>query len=233
MRALSDADCLDLWDHGLRRHPLDRALLILDKALPDTPYEDLADWPLGRCNKALAELYNRCFGPTLNAWLSCERCEDKLEFEIDVHIILGGEPARDDPVHAAGRAFRLPTTRDLACAAEAGEPAAIVRRLLESCQVQQVDHGPWSEAEIEEIGETMAAADPLAETRLMFRCPSCSHEWAASFDIAAFVWEQTEARARRAVADVHALARAYGWTETEILSLTGNRRAHYLELVQA
>jgi hypothetical protein len=232
MRALSNVDCLDIWDHGLHWHPLDRALLVLGTVLPDTSCDSLADWTLGRCNKALADLHCRCFGPALNGWLACERCEEKLEFELDARALLRLELPGDEPVRVNNGTYRLPTLRDLARAAETGEPEAAVRRLLECCQVAPKERGSWSDADIEEISEKMAAADPLGETRLMFDCPTCGHEWAASFDIAAFVWEQIEARARRAVADVHALAHAYGWTEAEILSLTENRRARYLEMVR-
>ncbi len=81
----------------------------------------------------------------------------------------------------------------------------------------------------------MAQADPLAETRLALECPSCAHAWEESFDIAGFLWEEIEARARRIVFDVHALASAYGWTEAQILALSAvsRRRALYLEMARA
>jgi hypothetical protein len=233
MRALSDTDCLDVWDRGLHRHPLDQALLVLSVVLPGTSYDSLADWSLGRLNRALVEVHCRCFGSALSGWVACERCQEKLEFEIDARTVIGQEPAQDEPVRVNGWTFRLPTARDLARAATAGEPAAAVCSLLESCQVAPVDRGSWTDSDIEAIGEKMAAADPLAETRLILNCHNCGHEWTANFDIATFVWRQIGARGRRAVADVHALAHAYGWTEAQILSLTENRRAHYLEMVRA
>jgi hypothetical protein len=41
------------------------------------------------------------------------------------------------------------------------------------------------------------------------------------------------ARARRLLIEVHSLASAYGWSETDILSMSEPRRALYLEMVQA
>ena len=233
MRALTDTDCLDLWDQGSRGRPIDRTLLVLGAALPEISHENLVDWPLGRCNRALADLHCRCFGPTLNGWLACERCADRLEFEIDARGLAGAQAGDDDPVEVNGWTFRLPTIRDLAGMQAAGEAPAGVRRLLESCAVGPGPAGPWSEAEIEAIGERMAAADPVAETRPMFRCANCGHEWSINLDIAGFVWEQIVARARRALAEIHVLACAYGWTEAEILSLSEARRARYLEMAQA
>jgi hypothetical protein len=42
-----------------------------------------------------------------------------------------------------------------------------------------------------------------------------------------------DARARALLAEVHSLARAYGWTEPEILALSPQRRAAYLEMAGA
>jgi hypothetical protein len=212
---------------------MDRALLVLGAALPDVSYDSLADWTPGRCNKALAELHCLCFGSVLNGWLACERCTDRLEFEMDAHAIAGPPAGGDGPIDVNGWTFRLPTIRDLAGVAAAGEASGGVQRLLRSCMVAPDDAGTWSEADIEAIGARMEAADPLAETRLMFRCANCGHEWAANLDIASFVWEQIAARAGRAIAEVHALASAYGWTEAEILSLSEARRSRYLEMVRA
>ena len=91
----------------------------------------------------------------------------------------------------------------------------------------------WSDQELEEIGERMAVADPLAETRLTLHCPKCEYDWEATLDIVAFVWAEIEARARRLLLEIHTLASAYGWSETQILALSENRRARYVEMVQS
>lgn len=233
MRALSEIDCLALWESGLPRHGLDRALLMLQAVLPEASYDGLADWPLGRRNHALAELHIRCFGSALSGWLPCPRCAEALEFVLDAGALVALAPPSDHPVIVADRAYRVLSTRDLAAVADAIDPSAASLRLLQRCVLESREPGSWSESEIVEIGERLAAADPLAETRVTFRCVACDHQWAETFDIATFLWAEIASRARRLTADVHALARAYGWTETEILALGESRRARYLELVQA
>ena len=42
-----------------------------------------------------------------------------------------------------------------------------------------------------------------------------------------------EGRAKRLLMDVHLLARAYGWSEAEVLALSPARRRFYLEMVEA
>jgi hypothetical protein len=76
----------------------------------------------------------------------------------------------------------------------------------------------------------MASADPGADIDLAFDCPECGHRWQEVFDINGFLWREIHAWAKRTLRDVHVLARAYGWTEPDALSLSPTRRQIYLEL---
>ena len=258
MRSLSDSDLLNLWERGLRRHPLDRALLALSQVFPETTYDRLADWPLGRRNQALAELHCMYFGQKLQGWISCASCGEKLEFELDGRVITADElnndlgSRSDEPIVVNRGTFRLPTSRDLAKAAQETDPRLAAISIVENCRIapgqsprMSTDSGEtsgqvpdlrsesWSDEDLEEIGERMASADPLAETRLTLHCPKCENDWEATLDIVSFLWTEIEARARRLLLEIHTLASAYGWTETEILSLSENRRARYAEMVQS
>ena len=85
----------------------------------------------------------------------------------------------------------------------------------------------------EELGRRLAAADPQAELRLQLRCPECGAERPAEVDPAAFVWRELDDRARSTLAEVASLAAAYGWSESEVLALSRERRRAYLELAGA
>jgi predicted RNA-binding Zn-ribbon protein involved in translation (DUF1610 family) len=237
MRTLSEAELLDLWESGCRRHPIDRALLILARAFPDASYEGLAGWPLGRRNQALTNFYSQCFGRHLRAWTACPNCGEKLEFEIDADMLAGertsgGEDA-NEPVTVNGWILRLPTSRDLAAAADETDPTTGALRIVESCLVEPSAPGEWSEEELSEIGETMSMADPLAEIRVSVPCPGCGKDGKETLDLVSFVWTKIEAHVSRLLFDIHTLASAYGWSEADILSLSENRRSRYLEMVQA
>ena len=79
----------------------------------------------------------------------------------------------------------------------------------------------------------MLKADPRAEIIISLGCPNCEKHWELLFDIAHFFWNEIAAQAQRIVYEIDALARAYGWTEREILSLPAQRRRTYLEMLAA
>ena len=84
--------------------------------------------------------------------------------------------------------------------------------------------------EITALADSMAAADPQANIDIGMTCAGCDHHWACAFDIASFLWREIDAWARRTLRDVHTLARAYAWSEQDILALSPTRRQVYLEL---
>jgi hypothetical protein len=237
MRALTQSELLALWESGRGLHPLDRGLLALQAAYPET-HASAADWPLGRRNRALAQLGSDCFGPLLRGWTDCLQCREKLEFDVDAEALAARQPREPgEPITAGGRTFRLPTGRDLARAAAEPDARAAAIRLVELCRLDggaepQDQAGAWAESDLDAIGEKMALADPLAEITLHFDCPACGASFDESLDLAAFVWVEIEARARRLLLEVHTLATAYGWSEAEILSLDAARRQSYLTMVR-
>jgi hypothetical protein len=233
MRALTSSACLEVWERGRRLHPLDRGLLALSFAMPEAPTEDFADWPLGRRNEALLELYC-CFTGRFEAWISCPRCGEKMDLELEARDFLeeSGNATRTTVI-IGRREFRLPTSRDLAAVASENDLRAAASRLVERCLLKGGESAALTDAEIEHIEQQMAAADPLAEIRLSLCCPSCSFVWEESLDVATFLWAEVEVRGRRLLGEVHTHARAYGWTEAEILSLSNSRRSLYIEMNSA
>ena len=241
MRALSNADFLTLWENGHRLHPLDRALLAIRASLPETPDsrvtdEPVADWTLGRRNRALAELRTLYFGPRLEGWTSCSQCGEKLEFEADCRKLAETyNEISSQPIAVHGSTFRLPTSRDLARIGEETDPQQAASLLLQNCTIDPAASEPprWSESEIEEVAEKMALADPLAEIALGFECPVCNHTSEEVLDLCSFLWAEIETRAKRLLLEIHALATSYGWAESAILAMSDVRRATYLQMVQA
>jgi hypothetical protein len=241
MRAMTSRDFLALWEEGRNLHALDQGLLAIGAAFPDLPREELADWPLGRRNHALAQIRRRCFGAAFKGWSSCPECGEKLEFEIDGNELAEADlPQCHAPVIVDGRAYRTPTSRDLAQLIAAPDSAEAARLLLQRCLIRDPEASAaessstdWTDHDLDVIGAQLALADPLAEILLHFDCPACNASFDEALDLATYLWAEIEALAKRLLREVHTLARAYGWSEAEILSLSAVRRTFYLEALGA
>ncbi len=228
MQPLSNLEMVSLWERGQRLHHLDRGLLALAEAAPDTPWAQLADLPLGQRNRAIVELRAATFGPAIAGWLPCPNCAEKLEFTLDSNT-LQAAPETPKTIDYAEQTFHLPTSRTLAQALLEPDSKQAVQRLIEAGSDASA---ALEDNQIAELGTLMAEADPLAYPTLAFACDLCGAAWEEPLDLVHFLWTELEARVRRILRDVHILARAYGWSEATVLALSDQRRALYLEMVQ-
>ncbi|HSL00275.1 MAG TPA: hypothetical protein VK869_08040 [Rubrobacteraceae bacterium] len=243
MYALSDQEVLDVWESGVDQHPVDRALTLLATALPGTDRDRLVGMSVGERDGYLMDVREVNFGPSVAGVAECPRCEELLEWRLDLADIRSfrGAPARDGPhrlaVEGYELSYRLPDSADLAEIHPGGGIAGGRSALLRRCVLEarkdgaRVEPTSLPEAVILTLAAEMEARDPQAETLLDFECPACELRWQALFDVLAFLWAEIQVRAGRLLSEVHALARAYGWSETDILAMSPTRRRFYLEAV--
>ncbi len=243
MVMLTAREVLELWDHEAAA-PAERALLPLAaSAGHDLPA--LARLPLGRRDALLLELYRGTFGPELELGAECPECGERVEVELAVDELLADPGAEPDASWELQRdrlalRFRAPNSDDLAAVAGGGGDAETARRaLLARCLLdarrgdEPIAAAELDAEELELVAARMAAVDPLAELLLEVRCEVCGHAWPALVDVAECFWHQLAVVARRLVAEIHTLARAYGWREDDVLALSPHRRRTYLEMVIA
>jgi hypothetical protein len=229
---MTQAELLNLWESGRALGPIDRAVLVASVSSSDQ--RSAADWPLGARNSSLARLHCESFGGILRGYTRCQSCGEQLEFEFDGHnVAASSHPAETQLLTIGKWHFRLPTSRDIAFAAEEPDEEAAGLRLLASCYSGSELATGWSDEDLEIISQRLAEADPFAEILLHFDCPACSASFDESLDLGSFVWADIQAQARRIFQEIHLLASAYGWSESEILALSPARRSAYVEMVQA
>lgn len=243
MAPFSARDIVRLWEEGARQHPLDRALTILARACPTIGRERLAALIIGQRDALLLQLREETFGRRMDAYAECPECRGKLEFSLDTaeFLSLSGQPAADRfsfKEEGVDVTYRLPGSRDLAASGECTAPEAARAVLLERCLLQSCLDGrevlpiDLPETVIAGIASHMSENDPVGDILLNLDCPACSVGWEQAFDIASFFWTEITVQAKRLLREVHVLARAYGWGEEEILSMSAGRRNYYLEMVE-
>lgn len=232
-----DADAiLRLWEAGDRLDASSRAAAILAAALADdgNGTEQLAALPVAHQDELLLEVRRLTIGPVLEGVVECPSCGEVLDLAIDLHA--AAARAVDAPRQWEGRGialeFRLPTAADLDALRAMGDRAAARRLLAERCVVSATDAAGTAMAIGDDVVAAFAAAISQSglDSAVAVTCDSCGHAWDAPLDVPSFLWAELRAEARRLLLEVDALARAYGWSEREILAMTPARRAAYLDL---
>ena len=243
MRAPSAGELLNVWEAGFAQAPTERALALLAVACPETSRDALAALSIGQRDARLLALREGLWGPQMEAVVACQDCRERLELPLDTRQLLSQSPSTppgEIPLSVAeyNMVFRLPTSLDLLAHVGYGATGGH-SPLLHRCLLSAQQRGVPVEADklpvevVEAVTKSMAEADPLADIQLDLTCPSCQHRWHSVFDIVSFLWTEIEVWAWRMLSDVHTLARAYGWSERDILALSPTRRQFYLEMVGA
>ncbi|MCP5067077.1 MAG: hypothetical protein GY946_10975 [bacterium] len=215
-----------VWEQGRLRSPQERAALAL--SVWEQGSSDPAQLPLDEFNRRLLQMRSRVFGPQMEFYAECARCGQAIEFAIDA-LQLGAETSETDPtpLQLGGTLVdcRPPSMNVLLAAAATPDPRRVI---VERCIGG--DDIALSEQEIDTVEEWLEEHFPLLDINLKVECPDCGHAWIEVLDLDTHVWRDIDLVARRVLGEVALLARCYGWGEGEILAMSPERRAHYLEL---
>lgn len=232
------------YDEGRGLDPLGRSLALLRHFHPDADDDILQDLPLGRRDLLVIQALKGLVGPSIEATTACPACGGQLELPIELDDLLDVAQADgpwevEETLEEVRIRFRLISSRDLRAAAASGGGVDEVRRALLRRVVLSVrgarGGGDPLDAELPaelqgRLADRLSELDPLAEIIFSLSCAVCAHQWKAPLEVGAFLWREVEGRAWRLVQEVDQLARAYGWSEAEILSMSDARRGMYLEM---
>ncbi len=244
MHSLSNEDLLTSWERG-RAEPegVTRALVLLSACYPDVPFSELAELSIGERDALLLAMREQLFGPGMEGRMTCPSCGEVLQIRFNVADVTVGGKRAGAPLRLQTSeyelAFRLPGSRDLLAVRNVAGLEGKRNKLLERVMLgasRAGQHVPYSEIPeqlIAEIEQAMEEADPQADVRLNLRCDVCGRGWQSLFDIGSFLWKELDAWAVRLLREVHALARGYGWRESDILNMRAWRRQCYLEMLGA
>jgi hypothetical protein len=223
---------LALWERGVGMSRWDRedALLAAEGAAPQA---------LGQRNAMLLRLRGALFERAWPLISRCPACGADCEFAVD-SLALAEQlsalavPGRRAVVDCAGRPveLRAPTAADLRAVSVLPETST-ARALLARCIEGDAPADDFDDQTLVELGGHLEQLDPGALVSFALHCPACSHDWSSDINVADALWSEVQRAAERSLLEIDALARAYGWTEDEVLRLSPARRAAYLQLVAA
>ncbi|MET0646926.1 MAG: phage baseplate protein [Pyrinomonadaceae bacterium] len=241
MRALSTRELLDVWELGLTHAPERWALLLLEAACPDSAPEELARLSVGQRDARLLRLREWAFGGGFTSLAACPACAEQLELSFEAADVTAGPPTGAGPFRlSVGEhelEFRLPDSRDLLAVSVCADVPDARQQLFERCLSlarrggTEVSAGALPPEVLEAVSEEMDRLDPQGNVRLSVACPRCGHGWQALFDICSYLRSELDSWARRLLWEVHLLASAYGWRESDTLALSPRRRRLYVQMV--
>ncbi len=166
-------------------------------------------------------------------WLStsCADCETQFDVPVDLEAL---------PIKPAGILFgeltfewennsykcHIPTGSDLAQISEL-PPKDALMALVKLCFDEDLPKNLNIDSVLEDLDKVLETTAPEIPTSINAACPDCGAEAKLDFDIAKAVIETFE----NPLEDVHDIASAYHWDETQILQLPRSRRQTYLKLI--
>ncbi len=258
VRAISEGDvALEGLDE--RRLPIERVSALLARCVTQLGgrkcegAEQFRKLPMGDREALLLQIRRLTFGDRIPCTLHCPSCAAIMDFQLQAHeLILPGEQQATQyheesflTGETTWRArFRVPCAADLEAAIRTagGTPREAALAVLQNCVEwvrredapgdDSVPAAQWPPEFVSQIAERMSCLDPQAEITLQLRCPTCGHEFSSLFDIGDYFLRELAAAERQLYYDIHRLALAYHWSETEILNMTPRKRKLYLDLLE-
>ncbi|MFL6448507.1 MAG: phage baseplate protein [Bryobacteraceae bacterium] len=241
MWPLAPKQILAIWEQGNLRCLTERAYMLLAAALPEAETEQLLSMSVGKRDDYLLRLRAATIADRIEGYAECTRCGERLSFSVRTNDIVlmdsdfqSAEHHRE--IHGYNVWFRLISVADLLAVRGSTEVERVRRILIRRCVLKAeknssaVSVSSLSAETIEKIGEAVREYDAHAELRFHMACPTCGHQWSASFDIVSFFWKELSTRAQHFLREVATIASAYGWSEAEILGMSAEKRRLYLEL---
>lgn len=245
MRSLTASELLQVWENGLDQPILRSALQLLSTACSISDINIVARLSIGERDARLLQLREWMFGSRLINIAHCPKCSELIEWEMNTTDLRLQLPKPDtspgifqleaEDYHIQ---FRLPNSEDLLKSSHSNVYQSNPQKVLFDCILEVKAGQKDCSAEelptkvIETLNRQMANEDPQANITMALNCPACTHQWESLFDIVSYLWIEIDNWAKHLLQEVYVLARNFGWSERDIISMSAKRRQLYLEMLK-
>ena len=239
-------------DFTLAPRPLQETQILRSCTIDQSGSHPAADffWDLEvgkrtQCLLIIAALSGQAEQLTLELRCPNLKCRQELEIEFSlaelVNLQSGGSQHEviEVMVGTENLSFRKPTGKDQLewLSRSFSDARTAVQAMADTLMSGSYSETPWragnlADAWIQDIGEVLAASDPLVNFKVRVRCPDCGSNEMHSLDLGALALDRLRSAQNRLLETIHSLARHYHWTEKEILEIPPWRRARYLALIE-
>ena len=183
---------------------------------------DIERLPVCDFDRLASGLYRMLYGQSAEVRCTCPSCRKAFEFTIPLASL---ETVPEVPANGVGLVLsggthlRLPSVGD------------VLRQIAPSANIPFVTvAGNDPPAEIE---ARLASLCPVSAQAIAFACPHCTAESEIAFDLVIFLMKMFARESDFLLREIHLVARVYGWSLNEILSLPRTVRHGFVKLVAA
>lgn len=236
MRALTSVELLRIWEHSFEQSAIEKALHLLAVACSVSDLHTIAQWSIEQRDARLFRLREWMFGKQLNNTAHCPNCTEQVEWEMsitDFPIPAWKEEEMPSPFNLQfadySIRFRSPNSEDLM--------QADAQKILANCMLEikkereDITFSDLPDEVIDALNQEMEKTNPLSNITMLLNCPACNHQWQVVFDILGYLWTEIDHWAKRTLQEVYLLARAFSWSEQDILSMSNRKRQIYLSML--
>jgi hypothetical protein len=237
---------METSDCGHDQPPAARTFLLLSSLAAGADPDDVWSTGLGPTNVLLLDACHSALGISkLDAAAECPQCGSALEASFTVADLREGlsRGARECEVHGVRSGQYLVSVRDvtlgdLRVASDLRDLASARAVLFERCILSAERSGvavpvdSLPEDILLAVSNHLGEHDQSGDPRVGMTCVGCSRQFERGLDLIGHAWVALETAADKLQREVAALARGFGWTESEVLALSTRRRESYLKILE-
>lgn len=221
---------IDLAERATQLSAAQWSLALLQAAFPQAARDDLLVLPVGSRDRLIIAARALLVAAPLRSEPECTDCGARFELTLMPEDLGLGPTA--NPVDPGARAVRIDgrelTLRPV-CLADllAIETISDIPRAAQLL-AERVCNGEVSGLSAELLESALEDLDPAADIWLNTQCLDCGAEQTLAFDPVHYTAQELRRCAQQILRDVVDIARAFHWSEGEILALPDSRRAYYV-----
>lgn len=235
---MNNSSILNIWDSCVDKNQAFKGVALASLALNEKNHSNISDWSIEKRDVALFHVRKTLFGNKFSNIAHCPQCNQTVEW--DLYLQQMGIPNLIDipdnleiPIKIAdyNLMVRLPNSNDLFSNNK--------DKIIENCILnfkeynEQLIDQKIPDILVNQISSKYDEICKASNITYHLNCVECEHKWQVIFDIVAYLWKEIDQWAKSFLGQIYMLAKTFGWSETDIINMSDNRRNYYLNLLNS
>ncbi|CAH8296342.1 hypothetical protein EV196_11157 [Mariniflexile fucanivorans] len=235
---MNTSSILEVWDYCVGKNQTIKGAALASLVLNEANHSNIFNWSIEKRDVALFHVRKMLFGNRFNNIAHCPKCKQAVEWDFYFHqmeipILIDTPDNIEIPIDIPNYHImvRLPNSDDLICK----EEIQIIRKCI--LNLKDFPEGTFNQKIpddlLMQINNKFNKTCKASNISYHLNCTECKHEWDVVFDISTYLWKEIDQWAKSFLRQICLLAKAFGWSELDIINMSENRRNHYLNLLNS